>query len=75
LNNARCGDTIHLQAGATFTGSSYRPRTATTTIGSSSEPVLRTALCPPRVSGPRPAMPGSLRSRGARRIAAPIPRT
>ncbi len=76
LDNARCGDVIELQAGATFTGPFLVPaKNCDSNHWIWSAPVLRTALCPQKGSAPRPAMPGSLLSRGARNIAAPIPST
>ena len=52
LHRAQCGNTIQLQAGATFTGRFKFPALAcaTTIIGSSSAPAPPTGLDPPRVT-------------------------
>jgi len=65
LDSAKCGDTISLEAGGTSTaGSSCRLRVATTSIGSSSAPVLPTARCLRKALGSRPASQGSPPFRG-----------
>jgi hypothetical protein len=76
LNNAFCGDIIELQGGPPSLANSWcRPRIATTNIGLSFEPVLRTALCPQKDSALRPATLESLLLKGVRNIPAPIQRT
>ncbi len=77
LNNAVCGDTIELEAGAAFSGKFIVPAKDCDInhwiIIRTSSPAI--PLCRRKGSAPHPAMPASLPSKVARSIAAPRPRT